>query len=191
MKRILLSLLALFAFTFGFSQTTFDVQWDQTVGANATFTIETGDTVRWIWANGVPHSVRSTGGTETFDSTILTGMGTEFTFTFNNVGSTTYDCEVHPTSMQGTITVEPALSIEDKFKKNISFFPNPVNEELIVASLYQLDSYEIFDMTGKKVGWGDGNGNFTHLNTSYLDSGLYLVKVTSGDLQATFRLIKK
>jgi plastocyanin len=191
MKRNLLSILALLAFAFSYSQTTFEVQWDQTVGANATFTIETGDSVKWIWANGVPHSVRSTGGTETFNSGIISGMGTEFTFTFNNEGSTSYDCEVHPASMQGTITVTPILSVEEKFRKNVSFFPNPVNEELTIASLYQLDNYEIYDMTGKKVGWGEGQGNFTRLNTSYLNSGLYLVKVFSGELKATLKLIKK
>jgi plastocyanin len=191
MKKTGLFLIAIVICAFGYSQTTFEVQWDQNIGSNASFTIEPGDSVKWIWADGMSHSVTSTGGTETFDSGILTGMGTEFTFTFNTEGSTGYLCEVHPATMGGVISVQEVLSVQDKFEKNIQFFPNPVEDRLIISSLYKMDNYEIYDMSGKKVGWGNGDGTFTHLNTSYLDSGAYFVKIFSGELQATIRLIKK
>ncbi|MCW9037097.1 T9SS type A sorting domain-containing protein [Altibacter sp.] len=190
MKKITI-LLCLLSVTQLFAQTTFEVDWDQSVGGAATFTIETGDTVKWIWANGVPHSVTSQpGSAEMFDSGILTGMGTEFSQTFTVVGSNSYSCDVHP-NMTGTITVEPSLSVEEKFAKNIKLYPNPVSSELMIASLFRFDSYEIYDITGKKVGQGIGEGTYTYLNVSYLNTGVYFVKVRAGNLQATTKLIKK
>jgi len=118
-------------------------------------------------------------------------MGTEYEVTFVTDGENTYLCEVHPGSMFGTITVEPELSVQDKFERNVKFYPNPVDDELTIASLYRLDAYEIYTITGKKVGQGAGEGTYTHLNTSYLESGVYFVKVTSEGLTATLRLIKR
>ncbi|PQB03549.1 hypothetical protein BST85_00530 [Aureitalea marina] len=175
------------------AQTTFDLDWQQGVnGANASFTIEIDDTVRWTWANGSPHSVTSLGGsTETFDSGIISGQNTEFSWQFTQEGENPYQCDVHAGSMFGTISVVPKLSVQDKFQQNVKFYPNPVIEELTIASLYRLDSYEIYDISGKKVGWGTGEGTYTQLNVSYLDAGVYFMRVYSDDLKATIRLIKR
>ena len=193
MKKITILLFTVLSTMAVNAQTTFDLDWEQGVnGALASFTIEVGDAVRWTWANTVPHSVTSLGGsTETFDSGILTGMGTQFTYTFTVVGINDYDCVVHPATMFGRITVEPVLSVQDKFVRNLKFYPNPVNDEMTIASLYQFDTYEIFDITGKKVGHGLGEGTFTTLNVSYLTTGTYFMKVTAGDLQTTIKLVKQ
>lgn len=193
MKKITLLLLA-FATTFVVqAQTTFDLDWEQGVnGATASFTVEVGDAVRWTWANTVPHSVTTkAGSTETFDSGILTGMGTQFTYTFTQEGVNEYDCVVHPANMFGTITVESVLSTQDKFERNIQLYPNPVDNELTIASLFQFDTYEIYDITGKRLGQGVGEGTYTQLNVSYLPTGTYFMQVTAGDLQATVKLVKK
>ena len=191
MKKITL-LAALLVATITVAQETFPVDWDQSVGANASFTIQTGDSVLWTWNNGNMHSVTSTGGTETFDSGIITGEGTEFMFTFNTVGTTDYRCDVHTTSMVGTITVEMALSVEEKFQRNITFYPNPMEDHLVIASLYKLTAYEIYDVSGKKVSWGQGEGNFTNLSTSYLNAGVYFVRATLKEgFTTTKKIIKK
>ncbi|MCZ6594284.1 MAG: T9SS type A sorting domain-containing protein [Bacteroidetes bacterium] len=193
MKKITLVFAALLATVTMQAQTTFDLDWQNGVnGAAASFTIAVGDAIHWTWANGLPHSVTSkAGSTETFDSGILTGIGTEFTFTFNLVGENDYGCVVHPLTMFGTITTEAVMSVQDKFERNIQFYPNPVDDELTIASLYQFDRYEIYNISGRKLGEGIGEGTYTHLNTSYLPSGMYFVRVTAGDLQATIRIIKK
>jgi plastocyanin len=192
MKKIII-LLFVFSLTFASAQTTFDLDWEQGVnGASASFTIEVGDTMRWTWANGLPHSVTSLGGSaETFDSGVITGAGTEYSYTFTVEGENPYECVVHPLQMFGTITVEPKLSVDDKFARNVQFYPNPVEDQLTIASLYHLDTYEIYSMSGKKVGWGIGEGTYTYLETSYLKSGMYFVKVKSGDLEAMLQIIKK
>lgn len=193
MKKITLLFAAFLATAAINAQTTFDLDWEQGVsGASASFTIEVGDAMRWTWANTVPHSVTSlAGSTETFDSGIITGMGTQYTYTFTAVGANDYECVVHPGNMFGTITVEAVMSVQDKFERNIQFYPNPVGDELTIASLYQFDKYEIYNIAGRKLGDGVGEGTYTHLNTSYLPSGMYFVRITSDDLQATIRIIKK
>ena len=173
------------------AQETFTVDWDQSVGGDGTFTIAVGDTVLWVWANGNPHSVTSTSGTETFDSTVLTGMGTEFELIFNAPGVTNYQCNVH-SNMVGAITVEQTMGVDEKFARNVQVYPNPMENELSIMSLYQVEGYEIFDMNGKKVGWGAGDGTYTSLNVSYLKAGVYFLKATSVEgLQTTKKIIKK
>jgi len=192
MKKITLLFTAMLATVAMEGQTTFQLDWLVGVnGAAASFTLEVGDAVEWTWGDLLPHSVTSLpGSTETFDSGIITGMGTQYTYTFTVVGTNPYNCLVHPASMFGTITVEAVMSVQDKFERNIKFYPNPVDDELTIASLFQFDTYEIYNVAGRKLGQGVGEGTYTNLNTSYLPSGMYFVRVTAGDLQATIRIIK-
>lgn len=195
MKKITL-FIALLAFIATQAQQTFMVDWDQSTSvADASFTIETGDTVIWTWANPSPHDVIASPGEmdapADFGSIILSGIGQSYQYTFTEVAIIDYLCSVHPTQMLGTITIEQALSVQDKFEKNITFFPNPVGDTMRIRSLFQFDTYSIYDIYGKQVGQGNGNGTYTDLNVSYLQTGVYFVKVVDGDLEATIRLIKK
>ena len=147
MKKITLLVLCFCALSLS-AQTTFELNWEQGVnGGDASFTIAVGDEIVWTWANGAPHSVTSLPmATEDFDSGILTGMGTEFAKTFNVVGASDYQCDVHPGSMFGTITVEATMGVQEKYERNVQMYPNPVIDEVTIASLYQLASYEIYDV---------------------------------------------
>ena len=115
-----------------------------------------------------------------------------FSYTFTEVGTNDYECQIHPGSMNGTITVEAALGVDEKFIKNLQLFPNPTDNELTVFSLFKLESYIIYDFAGRKVLSGQAEGNFTSLNLASLNSGVYFVTVTSEDgLQATKKVVKK
>lgn len=61
--------------------------------------VKVGETVRWVWGGGVQHDVVGDG----FEST-LQSKG-RFDHTFTEPGTFTYRCEVHPSTMRGTITV--------------------------------------------------------------------------------------
>ncbi|MEM0518218.1 T9SS type A sorting domain-containing protein [Aequorivita flava] len=178
--------------TLASAQTTFDLDWYVGIpNGDASITIEPGDTVRWTWTDEVPHSVTSDSGSqESFDSGILTGSGTQFSYTFTEIGVNDYECDVH-SNMEGTITVDNIASIEEKFKMNISFYPNPVTNKLTVASLYKLDSYKIHNVLGKLVAQGAANGNITEIDLSKLESGLYFVKAVSGEMESTFKIVKR
>ncbi len=192
MKKMRLFLLMALTATMASAQTTFDLDWFVGVTqANASVTIEPGDTVRWTWTDNVPHSVTSESGSqEDFDSGIETGNGFQYSYTFTQVGVNPYKCDVH-SNMEGTITVDNVASIEDKFRMNISFYPNPVSNKLTVASLYKLDSYKIHNILGKLVAQGAANGNITEIDMSSLESGMYFINAISGDMESTFKVIKR
>ena len=78
-----------------------------------------------------------------------------------------------------------------KVKTNITFFPNPVSDNLRIRSLFKFETYQIYDINGKQVADGTGGGTYTDLNISYLQAGVYFVKIAADDLQATIRLLKK
>jgi hypothetical protein len=190
MKKITLLLVALSA-SIASAQTTFDLLWRVGIDpVDVSITVEPGDTVRWTWDDGLPHSVTSESGSqESFDSGVLTGSGTQYSYTFTQVGINDYKCDVH-SAMTGTITVEQLVGIDEKFRKNIKFYPNPVSTRLTVTSLYKLDTYKIYDVLGKTVAQGVATGNITDIDMSSLQSGIYFVNAISGDLQSTFKVTK-
>lgn len=66
----------------------------------AKLTVKAGDTVTWKWGGGVQHDVD---GGDAFKSK-LQDKG-EFQHTFDQPGTFDYKCNVHPSTMTGTITV--------------------------------------------------------------------------------------
>ena len=192
MKKITLLLIALSA-SIASAQTTFDLDWMIGInGSAASVTVEPGDTVRWTWTDALPHSVTSLGGsTETFDSGIQTGLGFQYSYTFTTIGINDYQCDVHPGSMFGRITVDIITGLDEKFRKNIKFYPNPVSTKLTVTSLYKLETYKIYNVLGKIVAQGAATGNVTDIDMSALQSGIYFVNAISGEMQSTFKVTKK
>ena len=77
-------------------------------------TINVGDTVTWTVTKAITDSHSVTSGTlgdassgKLFDSGItLRANGDSFHFTFSTDGSFPFYCQVHPTTMKGTLTVK-------------------------------------------------------------------------------------
>lgn len=67
----------------------------------ADVTIKVGESVTWKWGGGVQHDVD---GGDAFKSK-LQSRG-EFDHTFEEAGTFDYKCNVHPSTMTGTVTVE-------------------------------------------------------------------------------------
>jgi plastocyanin len=72
--------------------------------APATLTIGRGQSVTWTNADAVDHTVTSAGGATTWDSGPL-GAGASFTQLFDQAGSYSYACTIHP-FMRATVTVQ-------------------------------------------------------------------------------------
>lgn len=191
MKRVTLFFTALLATLFVSAQTEHFIDWSTTTGAAASITIEVGDTVTWTWADALPHSVTSEGSaTESFDSGIITGLGTTFSYTFTLPGENAYRCDVH-SGMNGVITVVQIAGVEDNFALSVNHFPNPVIEKLTVSSEYSFTAYEIYDILGKKVAAQSLEGTNVSIDMSQLKSGVYFVTVASNDLKKTIKVVKK
>ncbi len=75
-----------------------------------TITVNAGDTVQWDWPaapNSTPHTVTSDTGTTLGSPQQATGT---YSHTFDAAGVFPFHCEVHPTQMTGTITVQAAAA---------------------------------------------------------------------------------
>ena len=94
------------------AQQTYQLDWGFNInGANASLTIEQGDTVEWTWIDTGQHNVINTANAvETFDSGLLQGVGTTFSHTFTEIGVNDYECSPHNSNMFGTITVTAPAS---------------------------------------------------------------------------------
>jgi len=67
--------------------------------------VAVGDTVRWNWNDGIPHSVTSRGGFESDPAGVKT-EGT-YSFTFTAAGTFDYYCQVHESDgMTGQVVVQ-------------------------------------------------------------------------------------
>jgi plastocyanin/uncharacterized protein YjdB len=68
-------------------------------------TVAAGGTVTWHWTGAIAHTVQSLGSPSFASSTNLTQTTGTYVVTFNNVGTYSYDCQIHGLSMSGTIVV--------------------------------------------------------------------------------------
>ena len=64
--------------------------------------IDVGTTVTWTNNDDFPHNVHLLDGS---DRTVDLPIGGEGTLTFDEQGTTDYECSLHPQQMRGTVTV--------------------------------------------------------------------------------------
>jgi hypothetical protein len=189
--KIKLLALALFG-TLGINaQTTHMVDWFMGVSsAETTITIDEGDTVIWTWMDNLPHTVTSTGGTDTFNSGTKTGMGQTYTRVFNNVGATNYHCNVHG-MMSGTITVEAVMGVEDNVLAGLQYYPNPVNDIFTLTSSENIDRVEVYDINGRMLMLSDSPNPIIKIYMENFNSGTYFVKATMGNESKNITIVKQ
>lgn len=175
------------------AQTTYNLDWALNInGAAASLTIEPGDTVEWTWVDNLQHNVASTAtAQESFNSGLLQGQGTTWSYTFTEVGVNNYVCTPHSSSMFGAITVEEALSIDEKFARNIVYTLAQSTNRLRIQSLMPIDELVIYNLLGVPQIRVSVRDQFTEIDMSALVSGVYLVKATSQKAQTTFKVVKR
>jgi len=196
MKTKLLLLLFFFGSIYAFSQVTHDLDW--TFGANggvANITINQGDTVRWTWRDTSTHTVTNmSSSAEIFDSGSITGNGMTYSYTFNVVGTNPYQCDFHPTSMNGIITVQSTAGIEEFKQQGFSVLPNPVSQNLSLNFETFLDktTIQIYNILGKQVYNRTLSSvkKSSSIDVSQFAKGVYLVRVISDKVAHTRRFIK-
>lgn len=191
MKKLLLFTLLCAGFT-ATAQQTHMVNWG--VGespAQFSKTVNSGDTVMWMWTSPHPHNVTSNNGSvETFASATLTGVGQSYSRVFNTIGANPYRCTIHG-SMTGIITTQAVGGLNENRALNFKFYPNPVVDELTVTAPQVIDRIQIFDMNGKAVLDAPGLNPTCIIYMSNYNAGTYLVKVTAGKTEKSFSVVKK
>lgn len=123
----------------------------------STFSIESGDTIRWIWVSGT-HTTTSTSvpaGATAWDHP-MTSANPEFDLKLTVVGTYNYHCSIHPTLMSGTITVLSGSGLSDIKTNsfNVKTYPIPFKENLTISFTTPeriATKIYIYDITGKVV----------------------------------------
>ncbi|UAM98786.1 T9SS type A sorting domain-containing protein [Polaribacter litorisediminis] len=202
-----LPIILFFMISFGLSSqtNTINIDWSfnstptASGNANSSRTIEVGDTVIWNWYSGGTHNVNSLDGAEENFESEFFGNGGTFSFTFTRVGVNDYQCDSHPGSMFGRITVvaEGVLSTQSFDNLGtITMYPNPaetnLNFDFQIQNIDKLD-IKIFNLLGKEVLSKQISKNDASVMVSNLNSGIYVVRITSlnGENSATKRFVKR
>ncbi|MFZ0455261.1 MAG: plastocyanin/azurin family copper-binding protein [Ignavibacteriaceae bacterium] len=180
-----------------YPQTTHIVQASDFVFTPAELTIAKGDTVKWVWVNGMHTTTSdSTSGATVWDA-LLDQSHLSYTYVFKNTGVFPYYCIYHVSfGMKGTITVGPATSVKSansvpngySLKQN---YPNPFNPSTIIEYSIPQQSYitlEVYNILGSKVetlvNKEEDAGNYKiefnsqkTVNNEPLASGLYFYQI--------------
>jgi 3D (Asp-Asp-Asp) domain-containing protein len=100
----------------------------------------------------------------------------------------------------GTEDLEPldfdvylgTLGAEEFDKNNFEFYPNPVDDRLILQAQSNIEKLSLFNMIGQKVKeFNSINNTSFEAPMSDLQAGTYLMKVKIEGVSNTFRVIKK
>ncbi|WP_046759261.1 InlB B-repeat-containing protein [Kordia jejudonensis] len=89
----------------------------------------------------------------------------------------------------GAYEYDPTLSTEEVSVRPLSFtiYPNPTKATLNIQTTENIQTVTIFDMTGKQI----LKTNQTTINVRKLQSGMYILQVTSNQKNSTKRFIKQ
>jgi plastocyanin len=163
--------------------------------ANASRTVEIGDTVTWVWSSG-GHNVESKDANESFYSGAYQGTpsGTTFSHTFTSEGSNYYLCTPHPGNMFGTITVvaEGALSTSEARRLNFEMFPNPASDQVRIQlpSGAENATVEFYDSLGRLALSKKVTRINNKMDVNALSKGIYILKVFTADQIGSQKFIK-
>lgn len=84
-----------------------------------------------------------------------------------------------------------ALSIDDVVSSSIKVYPNPFTDSVTISHNSKINSISIFNILGQQVISKKIDTTEETIDTSLLQSGSYVMKVTGENTTETFKLIKK
>lgn len=82
------------------------------------------------------------------------------------------------------------LSNEKRLFEEFSVYPNPVSDRVSISAAESIDRLRIYDLTGKLVKQASPQKTAFSVDVSGLSKGVYLVKLNTGDREATTKMIK-
>jgi len=93
----------------------------------------------------------------------------------------------------GSVVVgaKATASTTDVTVGDFNIYPNPTTNVLNISSDATINRANVYNLLGQQVKTFDVNSNRTALNVSDLESGIYLVKITSGSKQISKKFIKE
>ena len=89
-------------------------------------------------------------------------------------------------AVEAALALIPSGTEDDLVSSNISVYPNPVNDRLIIEIQQAIGkvSMEIVDLNGKRLlqqQWNSNGFMIQHVDVSAMPAGLYVYKISNGD----------
>ena len=97
--------------------------------------------------------------------------------------SGTYLLEIH-------INRNGGIGVDEEHETSLVLYPNPVKDLLHVES-ENMQQYEIFSLDGKLIRSSQASGSESVIDFSNLDSGVYMLRITSDSGVVTRKVIKE
>ena len=82
------------------------------------------------------------------------------------------------------------VAITETTSKYFSIYPNPVEDQLSIVTKLEDYTIEIINSLGQVVDLQKNNNGFHTLDYSNHLSGMYMLKLTSGDISETFKIVR-
>lgn len=82
------------------------------------------------------------------------------------------------------------VAITETLTTHFSVFPNPVEDRLSIKTNLDDYSIEIINSLGQTVRYQKNNNGFQTLDYSNIVSGLYILKLSSGDISQSFKIVR-
>lgn len=94
------------------------------------------------------------------------------------------------TEVCNTEFVTSLLSVEDFEFNTISFYPNPVENNLTILNTTLIETIEVTSLLGKNIMTKEINSLQTEVNLSTLSKGVYFIKVKTSEGEKTIKILK-
>lgn len=94
---------------------------------------------------------------------------------FNYYG--TYGAEL----LINSVTIDDATGISENVATGVNIYPTPANTVLNVNASSEINTVEIYSLTGAKVATINGNGTNVKVNVADYANGMYFVKIITND----------
>lgn len=88
------------------------------------------------------------------------------------------------------LTCSP-LALEEAPETEVHCFPNPVLDYIQVRANQEIDRVELWDMAGNRMAQVDGAGASFELDTRYLPTGIYFIRISLADGRTELRKVLK
>ena len=125
------------------------------------------------------------GETVTASGTVDTSVAGTYSITY-----TATDAAGNTGTATRTVTVEATLGIDDAELSQFTYFPNPVNNVLIIKAQASIENITVYNMLGQAVVRSTPNTNDSTVDLSALQTGAYFVQVSINNTLKTVRVIK-
>ncbi|MEX2349920.1 MAG: peptidoglycan DD-metalloendopeptidase family protein [Flavobacteriaceae bacterium] len=150
---------------------------------------------------------------ETIDFSVYDDQGASFTFQRTLQGNDSYgavwtqidldpplftegsewtvDATYKGITKSTTFSINEPLDVNKEVIQNITFYPNPVTELLTINASQEIETINVYDLTGKLLLTSLPYGAMqTAIDMSNLSSGIYMVSLELGSEKVIYKIIK-